>query len=47
MCKSRIILIYKNILDLFHLNYDDNNIIRLVTDWSTTEEDIDKVIRLF
>ena len=26
-CKSRIILIYKNILDLFHLNYDDNNTI--------------------
>ena len=44
-CKIIIILIYKNILDLFHLNYDDNNtIIRLVTDWSTTEVDIDKVI---
>ena len=47
-CKSRIILMYKNILDLFHQNYDDNNtIIRLVTDWFTTEEDIDKVIKLF
>lgn len=39
---------YKNILDLFHQNYDDNNtIIRLVTDCSTTKEDIDKVIKLF
>lgn len=29
-------------------NYnDDNSVIRLVTDWSTTEEDIDKVIKLF
>ena len=29
-------------------NYDENNsVIRLVTDWSTTEEDINKVIKLF
>ena len=29
-------------------NYnDDNSVIRLVTDWSTTEEDIDKVVKLF
>lgn len=29
-------------------NYnDDNSVIRLVTDWSTTEEDIYKVIKLF
>lgn len=29
-------------------NYnDDNSVIRLVTDWSTTEEDIDNVIKLF
>ena len=29
-------------------DYDENNsVIRLVTDWSTTEEDINKVIKLF
>ena len=29
-------------------NYNaDNSVIRLVTDWSTTVEDIDKIIQLF
>ena len=38
----------KEVVFSFREKYDDNHtIIRLVTDWSTKEEDVDKLLELF